>query len=84
MSNGTDVAYQLSAEEIADHIRWFLSNSNHEIEPDGGPFLAVSFDASESDDEPTVLELTVGTWDEEARVSGTQRFKLTVAPADPS
>lgn len=78
------MSYQLSTEQIASHLRWFLSNSNHEIEPDGGPFLDVAFDAWEVKDQPGAISLSVSTYNAEAGESGVQGFLLTVAPGAPT
>ncbi|MCW2902267.1 MAG: hypothetical protein JWO67_4532 [Streptosporangiaceae bacterium] len=76
------MAYQLSAAQIASHLRWLLSNSNHEIEPDDGPFLDVAFDAWDVAGEPGVVSLVVQTRDADTRESGVQGFLLTVAPGE--
>lgn len=68
---------ELSAEDVAEHLRWRLSNANAEIDiPGGGALLDVAFDADRV--EGTVM-LSVSSWDAETRRRGFQRFTLTVA-----
>jgi hypothetical protein len=70
---------ELSAEDVAEHLRWRLSNSNTEIDLPGGAFLDVAFDADR--DEATVT-LSVSSWNAETRQRGDQVFTFTVIPAN--
>lgn len=73
----------LTETQIAEHLVWRLSNSNSEIDLPDGTVLDVAFNAWQHDDDATALELSVSTWDDTTRRSGTQAFRVRVFPADP-
>ncbi len=71
--------FTISAETLAEHLRWMLSNRNSEIDIDGGPFLDVAFNA---DCDGNTVSLSVSMFDADNRRRGTQSFTLSVSEAD--
>lgn len=67
-----------TAEEIAAHLRWKLSNSNSEIDRGDGTVLDVAFNAWSDEGGTPVFELHVSGWDQDSGRRGEQSFRVTV------
>lgn len=63
----------VTAENLAEHLRWRLSNANAEFED-----LDAAFN---TDRDGSTVTVAVDLWDPVTRQRGHQRFTLTVAPA---
>lgn len=68
----------ISAQEIAKHLAWKLSNSNSEIDRGNGTVLDVAFDAGLATEGGRVIELHVSAWDQDTDQSDERSFLILV------
>lgn len=70
----------LSAEEIAAHLRWKLSNSNSELDLGNGTVLDVAFNAWSDGDDGRLpgFNLSVSAYDGDTGLAVEQEFRVTL------
>lgn len=68
----------ISAQEVAKHLAWKLSNSNSEIDRGDGTVLDVAFNAWVSFEGGRVIELHVSAYDGDTGLADERSFRVLV------
>lgn len=71
----------ITKEMLAEHLAWFLSNSNHELQHDD-TLIEISCNSWTRRAAPEVVELYVDAWNAETGERGSFEFTLTVGGGD--